>query len=103
MTAAWMGMEEGGTVDIQTDFSMGESSETLKTLLETRKNGDISREDFLDRLRTLKVLRDDFDPEENLRRLQQEAGKAGIDPALILRGDFVEEKPKDDDKKGSDE
>jgi hypothetical protein len=102
MTAAWMGMEEGGTVDIQTDFSMGESSETLKTLLETRKNGDISREDFLDRLRTLKVLRDDFDPEENLRRLQQEAGKAGIDPALILRGDFVEEKP-NDTKKDDDE
>lgn len=89
MTAAWLGIEDGGTVDIKTDFGPDKvNSDLLKTLLESRKNGDLSREDFLEQLKALQILSDDFNPRLNFLRLMMETAAAGIDSSLIMPEDF---------------
>ena len=90
ITATWLGLEDGGTVDIRTDFGPGRiSAELLKTLLEARKNGDLSREDFLEQLKDLQILNDDFNPGLNFFRLMMEVAAAGIDTSLVDPNDFM--------------
>lgn len=89
MTAAWIGLDDGGTVDIKTDFGPNKvNSDLLKTILEARKNGDLSREDFLEQLKTLQILSDDFNPRLNFLRLMMETAAAGIDSSLVMPEDF---------------
>lgn len=61
VTAKWLNLESGGTVDIATDFSIsGQSDAELRTLTEARKNGDLSQVDFLRELKNRGILSDDF-------------------------------------------
>ena len=61
ITAKWLNLESGGTVDIATDFSIsGQSDAELRTLTEARKNGDLSQVDFLRELKNRGILSDDF-------------------------------------------
>ncbi len=71
ITAKWLNIEGGGgTVDIATDFSIsGQDDAELKILFAARKNGDISRIDFLNELKVRAILSDDFDVTENITRL----------------------------------
>ncbi|HKJ73745.1 MAG TPA: DUF4055 domain-containing protein [Alphaproteobacteria bacterium] len=90
MTATWLDLPDGGTVEIKQDYGPSKvSDQMLKTLLEARKNGDLSREDLLDQLKQLQILSDDFNPAVNLMRLMMEAAGAGIDTALIDPADFL--------------
>jgi len=112
VTAAWLGMDDGGTVDMITDFGgSGATAERLTTLLTARygdnkRPGDLSREDFLLQLKELQILSDDFDPRVNLARLMMEAASVGFDTNLIDPDDVnrtTNEKDDDDGNEGSDE
>jgi hypothetical protein len=99
ITADWLSLDEGGTVDLITDFGPDKANaERLRTLLEARKNGDISREDFLMQLKEMQILTDDFDPTANLMRLMAEVALAGIDLSMVNQNDF-----RDDSNKNSKE
>lgn len=76
--ARWMGRDEAGVVTINTEFGKGqiEESET-EALLEARKMGDLSREDFLNELKRHGVLSDDFNTRENYFRALMEAAIYG--------------------------
>lgn len=72
--AKWMEME-----DVENDVSIAEefglslrSSEYIKTLIESRKNGDISRETFLEELRRLGVLSETFNIQREMQRIESE-------------------------------
>jgi hypothetical protein len=72
-TALWMGKEEGGTVLVTTDFGPEKVNDIdFRTLLESRRNRDISRQDFLEELQRRGTLPDDFDFERNLDALENE-------------------------------
>lgn len=74
-TAQWMGLGEEieFEVDVNKDFGFDEVTEAqLKTLLEARKNGDISRETFVKQLQIYGVLDEDFDPKKDDALLKAE-------------------------------
>ncbi len=72
-TAAWLKLEEGGTISISTDFGPEEfSTSDMTALVEARKNRDLSRLRFLLELRRRAVLEDDFDTDENEEELEGE-------------------------------
>ena len=79
LTAEWMGLDDGGDVVVNKDFYTSETVQTqLKGLLEARKMGDLSREEFLQALKLLDILSDDFDPVKNLVNLRMEMAAANI-------------------------
>lgn len=75
LTAKWLNIEEGGSIDINSDFSDEGpgGNEVLRTLLEARKNGDITQETFLKMLVHYKVLEEDFDVDTELLMSEEEA------------------------------
>lgn len=90
LTAEWMGLDDGGTAEIVTDFGPDETDQAvLQTLIAARKAGDLSREDFLLRLKQLDILNEDFDPKVNLLRLLWEMTTAGINPDDINPEDIL--------------
>lgn len=102
-TAAWLSREEGtsGSVELVTEFGPEEAdANDLRTLIEARKNKDISRQAFIEELQRRGVINEDYDPDEDDALIEAEAEKAfaamakftDIDPA---QGDDDEE---DDDK-----
>lgn len=89
MTAKWLKLDDGGTVDIRTDFGPDRATaDRLNALLvarygDNKRPGDLSREDFLAHLKDLQILNDDFDPRVNLMRLLVEIAAAGGDPSMV--------------------
>jgi hypothetical protein len=97
ITAMWLSLDSGGTAEINTDFDNGSISEqVVRGLLDARANGDLSREDFLEELKRIGLLSDEFDNKLNLMRLKMEVIALGIDPNMINSQDFGEG---EDDKK----
>ena len=77
--AAWysLGEDAGGTVEVFKDFGISaRDAEDLKTMLEMRKNGDLSRDTFWQELVRRGLLRDDFDPQQEIDLLEVESTKA---------------------------
>jgi hypothetical protein len=90
LTALWMNMTDGGSVELAVDFGPSETDQAvLQALVAARANGDLSREDFLERLKQLDILSDEFDPKVNLLRLMWEVTTAGIDPDEINAEDIL--------------
>lgn len=84
MTADWMKLPEGGTVELVKDYDVAEvDSAGLDTLNKARDRRDISRVAYLEELRLRGLLSEDFDAEEDAQELQDEAtealGAAGIE------------------------
>lgn len=89
-TAAWLKLDDGGTIDANIDFQPNSVNVAiLTTLLTARKNGDLSREDFLQRLKELEIISDEFDSRINLMRLMYEMAGAGLDLSLVDPEDIV--------------
>lgn len=65
--ATWKKLPEGGSVDVNTSFLKNMLSiEGLKLLLEALKEGALSPEGFLQRMKEYGLLSDDFDPKKDM-------------------------------------
>jgi len=81
ITAKWLGLPDGGTVDISTDFTPGAADAAgLTVLLEVRKLRDVSRRAVLSALKSQGILGDEFDPDEDQLELEEEALHMGNEP-----------------------
>lgn len=103
MTAKWLGLEDGGSVEITSEFHSNINGPALKALLESRKNGDISRDTFLIELQKLGILNDEFDPVKNLMQLMAEVALLGLDMSLVQTGDFNNKNESEDKKNKEDD
>jgi hypothetical protein len=71
--AKWIGKEDGGIIELNKDFGPDVSDkQDLDAILEARKNGDLSRESFLNQLKRRGILEQDFNLEENEMHLEEE-------------------------------
>jgi len=85
MTAEWLAKEFTGGVQIHNDFGPeSDEMEGLKPLTEARKNRDISRKTYLSELKRRDVLPEDFDIDEELGNIEQEALTLSGAPAVEL-------------------
>jgi hypothetical protein len=79
--ALWMKKNNGGTFQLKKNFNLSQKSESaLTALLEARKLGDLSREEYLKALVLLEVLPPDFDIAANLTKRMSE--KPMLPPGL---------------------
>ena len=69
----WIGLEDSGTVTVQTNFGITEgSAESLQVLQLSRQNGDLSRQQYVRELLQRGVLSDRFNTQENDKELSTE-------------------------------
>lgn len=96
LTAKWLGLEDGGDAELETDFGPEEVNQAeLTTLRETRKMRDLSRVAFLDELKRRGLLNEEFDVEKDKSLLEDEAmDMFGAEPDLT-----DDEKKKEEDEK----
>lgn len=74
LTAKWLNLDSGGSIKIKSDFAEAPGGgETLRTLLEARKNKDISQPAFVKEMKRHKVLEEDFDADADAILLEEEA------------------------------
>jgi hypothetical protein len=80
LTAKWMSLEDGGTVQISYVDSEdnGADAPELTALTEMRKNRDISRKAMTDEMKRRGVLSEDYDVEEDQALLDDEAPTDGL-------------------------
>lgn len=81
-TAAWMGKDEGGTIQIVTDFGPEElTTQDITALIALRKERDISREGILVEYKRRGILADEFNVDEDADLLEGEImeGIASLD------------------------
>lgn len=75
-TAEWLRIDQAGEVIISTEFGPEDvDANDLRTLIETRKNGDISRKAYLTELVRRGLLDDDFDIDADAEVLEEEVTK----------------------------
>jgi len=73
LTAYWMDLADGGSVEVHNSFSEAPvGPDGLRILIEARKNRDISREVFIHELQRAGVLDEDFDVDADGARLESE-------------------------------
>lgn len=73
LTAKWLDLENGGSINVNSDFGTAPiSGEGLRILMEARTNRDISREAFVAELKRAKILDEDFDPDGDVLALEEE-------------------------------
>lgn len=86
---AWMNVEDTGTLEISTELGVGQIEDSeVKVLIEARKNGDLSREAFLEELKRKNVLAKDFDPSVDLARSMMDLMAGGNrELAQMVRND----------------
>lgn len=96
LTAKWMKVEEPGTVSVNAELG----SDTLEsadypTLIKARDMGDLSRDQFLAELKRRGTLADDFDAEEDAKKLAKEEPKEdGLDDDAGVAGEGEEVPPR---------
>ena len=73
LTAYWLNLADGGSIEVHNSFSDAPASDAgLRLLTEARKNKDISREAFIEELKRAGILDADFDAEEDGGKLESE-------------------------------
>jgi hypothetical protein len=73
ITAQWLGLPEGGTVTITTDFGPEELNDTdATTLSRARDKREISRVTFIDELKRRGILDEEYDAETDMEVILQE-------------------------------
>jgi len=72
-TALWLKLDDGGTVDIASDFGPENADQSDMNILKfTRNRNDNSRKTYLGELKRRGTLPDEFDIDEDQRFLEQE-------------------------------
>lgn len=78
ITAKWFGVKYDPQVDVYTEFDeFTDTNKDLSELGSARKNGDLSQETYWSELKRRKVLSDEFDPDEERKRLLNEVPSDG--------------------------
>jgi len=96
ITAKWLKIEDAGTINVASDFGPEDIVQgDLQELGNARRARDLSREDYLEELKRRGALRDEFDQEENDRRL--EAEESAFMGGAAQTGDIDEEAEEDMD------
>jgi hypothetical protein len=97
ITAKFLSLEDGGTVTIKKDFGPETLEQgDMQELGNARRARDLSQEDYWEELKRRGTLRDEFDPDENRRRLEAESADMGFDGAA-QDGDIDPEQEDDDE------
>jgi len=79
--AAWNSQDWKPAVTLDPDFgAMVNNGEVARALIDARRNGDLSREEFLAEMGEIGFLSDRFDPEANAAALEIEGG--GLDQQI---------------------
>jgi hypothetical protein len=74
--ADWAGLEGGGSVSVNKDFGLSlQQAQDAANLIALRNSGDISRATLWAELKRRGLLADDFDPEAETSRLEDEFGQ----------------------------
>jgi len=95
LTAKWLGLDNGGSLAVYSNFSATPvGGEGLRVLTEARKNRDISRAAFIVELKRAGVLDEDFDEKKDADKLE---GELMDMLPLIPPSDGADDEPKDDD------
>jgi len=96
--ALWISKQDGGTVQLNKDFGPDVSDkQDLDAILEARKNGDLSRENFLNQLKRRGILEQDFNIEENEEDLEEES--VSLKP---ISGNLDPNDPENEDQEDED-
>lgn len=86
--ADWMGLDNGGTVDLNTDFGLSSSDGgALTALSSARQSRDISREAYLRELQRYNVLDRSFDVDSDGELLRDEQSLAGLSTQVLVEED----------------
>lgn len=86
--ADWMGLDNGGTVDLNTDFGLSSSDGgALTALSNARQSRDISREAYLRELQRYNVLDRSFDVDVDGELLRDEQSLAGLSTQVLVEED----------------
>lgn len=86
--ADWMGLDNGGTVDLNTDFGLsGSDGGALTALSSARQSRDISREAYLRELQRYNVLDRSFDVDVDGELLRDEQSLAGLSTQVLVEED----------------
>jgi hypothetical protein len=86
--ADWMGLDSGGTVDLNTDFGLsGSDGGALTALSNARQSRDISREAYLRELQRYNVLDRSFDVDVDGELLRDEQSLAGLSTEVLVEED----------------
>ncbi len=86
--ADWMGLDNGGTVDLNTDFGLsGSDGGALTALSSARQSRDISREAYLRELQRYNVLDRSFDVDSDGELLRDEQSLAGLSTQVLVEED----------------
>lgn len=94
LTAQWLGLDSGGSLEVHSDFSDAPVGvEGLRVLMEARKNRDISREAFIKELQRAGVLDDSFDAAKDGDALESE-----LMDMLPMMSQFQSNEDDDDDQ-----
>jgi hypothetical protein len=92
--ANWANLEQGGSVKVNDDFGLSlQDQADLDALIKARQANDISRETLWAEFKRRNVLMDDFDPEAEADRLEDEGPPLGT----IGREDVDEDLDDDED------
>lgn len=83
-------------VDVFNEFGLTTQADSkVKALIESRKNGDISRETYLNELVRIKYLNPNLDVDEESRRIESEAASFMIAPENHSADDPTQDQPVD--------
>ena len=76
--AMWLGLDDGGSVKVMTDFSGIDetNAEVLKTLRDAQATRVISTPSYIEELKRRRVLREDYDYEEDKELIEAEMDEA---------------------------
>lgn len=77
-TGSWMGLEDGGTIELLKDFNNERVAINLDTLDKARSRKDISRKSYLEGLVREGVLPETFDADDDLDNLSEETSLLGL-------------------------
>lgn len=83
IAADWARLKESGSVKVNTDFGITlRDAADVQSLLQARLAGEISAETFWSELKRRNILSDDFDSEDEKKRLEKEPVPSGRVPGV---------------------
>ena len=105
LTHEWMKLEPGDArLSISTDFGPEDPDGSgMDAVTKARELGDISRAAYLEELKRRGALADDFDPEEDAERREEESAEMPTGEPTVPTDEDEETPPEDDEEEDGDD